>query len=224
MTTMTDRDVDRLWAAMDDQRDRTASMLETLTIDDWLHPSLCEGWNVRQVAAHLTLQQLTIRESLAFTLAHPEVMRGLTLNRTIQDLAVAQARTVEPAEIIARIRGMIGSRRHNAFVTPLEALTDSLVHSQDIAIPLGIDLTMDPEAAVRVANRRWETRHGWQARVFRKVPLDTHRFTATDIDWSRGDGPEVVGPIAPLLLVLCGRMVALDRLTGDGVEQLRHRA
>ena len=29
-------------------------------------------------------------------------------------------------------------------VTPLETLTDSLVHSQDIAVPLGRELVMDP--------------------------------------------------------------------------------
>jgi len=33
-------------------------LLEQLSDEEWRQPSLCAGWTVRDVAAHLTLQQL----------------------------------------------------------------------------------------------------------------------------------------------------------------------
>jgi hypothetical protein len=49
------------------------------------------------------------------------------------------------------------------------------------------------------------------------------RFTATDVTWTHGDGPEVQGPGEAILLALAGRPVALDELTGDGLASLRGR-
>ena len=116
---------------------------------------------------------------------------------------------------------MLASRRHNAFVTPLETLTDILVHSQDIAIPLGLDLAMRPTASTLAATRRWDTRGTWLAIVFRRLSLEGYRLTATDTHWTPGQGPEVTGPIGALLLLLTGRDAALEHLTGDGADALR---
>jgi uncharacterized protein (TIGR03083 family) len=223
MTTMAPALADAVWAAIDDQRTRTADLLERLPAEQWDHPSLCEGWTVRHVAAHLTLQQQALRDVMAFVAHHPRMLRSVTLNATIHDSAVLQARLLSSPEIIARIRAMIGSRRHNAFVTPLETLTDILVHGQDIAIPLGLDLTMPPGAGELAATRRWDTRGTWLAAVNRRLPLDGYRLTATDTGWTRGHGPDVAGPIGALLLLLTGRDAALERLTGDGADDLRSR-
>ena len=35
-----------------------AGLLADLSEREWRRPSLCDGWTVRDVAAHLTLQQL----------------------------------------------------------------------------------------------------------------------------------------------------------------------
>jgi uncharacterized protein (TIGR03083 family) len=221
MTTKTIARADDVWDAIDDQRARTADLLEQLTADQWDHPSLCEGWAVRDVAAHLTLQQQRLGDFAAFIAHHPRMLRSLTLNATIHDSALIQAGVLSSEEIIARIRSMIGSRKHNVGVTPLETLTDILVHSQDMAIPLGLDLAMRPASATLAATRRWDTRDSWLNKVFRRIPLDGCRLAATDTDWTRGAGLEVAGPIAAILLLLTGRSVALDRLTGAGVEALR---
>jgi len=223
MTTMTPALADAVWGAIDDQRTRTVDLLEGLSTDQWDHPSLCEGWTVRHVAAHLTLQQQAIRDAVAFIAHHPRMLRSVTLNATIHDSAVLQAQLLSSQEVIARIRAMIGSRRHNAWVTPLETLTDILVHGQDIALPLGLDLTMRPAAGELAATRRWDTRGTWLAMVNRRLPLDGYRLTATDITWTRGHGPEVVGPIGALLLLLTGRDAALEQLTGAGADDLRSR-
>jgi uncharacterized protein (TIGR03083 family) len=221
MTTKTPTEADAMWAAIDDQRARTADLLERITPEQWDHPSLCQGWTVRHVAAHLTLQQQRVRNAVAFFANNPRMLRSLTLNATIHDSAVLQAQRLSNQEITSQIRATIGSRRHNSFVTPLETLTDILVHSQDIAIPLGLDLPMSPTASALAATRRWDTRRSWIARVNRRLPLEGYRLTATDTTWTRGQGPEISGPIGALLLLLTGRDVALEQLNGAGTADLR---
>lgn len=222
MTTMTPAEADALWSAIDDQRTRTADLLEQLAAEQWDHASLCQGWTVRHVAAHLTLQQQRVRDVAAFVAHYPRLLRSPTLNATIHDSAVLQAHALSDQQIISRIRAMVGSRRHNAFVTPLETLTDILVHSQDIAVPLGLDLAMRPGPSAVAATRRWETRRTWLARVNARLPLDGYRFTATDTEWTRGQGPEIAGPVGALLLLITGRSAALRQLTGEGADALRN--
>lgn len=49
---------DQVWQAIDTQRANLCDLLADLGDDQWRQPSLCAGWTVRDVAAHLTLQQL----------------------------------------------------------------------------------------------------------------------------------------------------------------------
>lgn len=221
MTRLTTIDTDALWAGIDDHRSRTAALLESLTPEQWEHPSLCEGWTVRHVAAHLTGQQQRVRDALGFISRHPRVLRNTSLNAFIHDAVVLQARELSTEQIVAKIRNGMGSRRHNPGLTPLETLTDILVHSQDIAIPLGVDLPMRPALSALAATRRWDTRNTWLATVNRRLPLDTYQLTATDTDWTRGQGPDVTGPIGAILLLLTGRTAALEHLAGQGADALR---
>ncbi|MFD4438137.1 maleylpyruvate isomerase family mycothiol-dependent enzyme [Bacillus safensis] len=211
---------DELWAAIDDQRLRTADLLATLSDAEWRRPSLCEGWTVRDVAAHLTLQQLGVGDVIRFTIRHPGTLGGL--NRMIREQARVQA-VMPPEAMVAEIRGMVGSRRHNVGVTPEETLVDILVHGQDIAVPLGLVLEMSIAATVFASSRVWSYGGRGKAKVFTHVPLGDYRFTATDADWSAGSGPAISGPIAAILLLLTGRPALLDRLSGDGLPALRRR-
>ena len=221
MTRLTPTETDALWAGIDDQRASTAALLESLTTEQWERPSLCDGWTVRHVAAHLTMQQQRVRDALGFISRHPRILRSMPLNTFIHDAGVIQAQALTTEQIVAGIRNGIGSRRHNFGLTPLETLTDILVHSQDIAIPLDVELPMRPALSALAATRRWETRNSWLATVHRRLPLSTYQLRATDIDWSRGQGPDVTGPIGALLLLLTGRTAALDKLAGEGADVLR---
>jgi hypothetical protein len=49
------------------------------------------------------------------------------------------------------------------------------------------------------------------------------RMSATDADWSTGDGPSVEGPLASLILVMAGRPAPLEDLSGDGMQTIRAR-
>ena len=119
---------------------------------------------------------------------------------------------------------MVGSRRHNFALTPYEALTDIIVHGQDIAVPLGRRLEVAPEVAAVAAERTWScqfTRKGRRlTKVFRPLPWAGHRLVATDTGWAVGEGPEIRGPVLALLLLMTGRAVVLPQLEGPGVELL----
>jgi uncharacterized protein (TIGR03083 family) len=221
MATLTATETDDLWAGIDDQRARTADLLEGLTPEQWAHPSLCDGWTVRNVAAHLTMQQQRVRDALGFMVRHPRMLRSVALNDFILKAGILQAEALSTEQIIAGIRNGIGSRRHNPGLTPLETLTDILVHSQDIAIPLGVDVPMRPSLCALAASSRWDTSDTCLASVNPRRPWARSRLTATDADWSRGQGPEVTGPIGAILLLLTGRTAALEQLAGEGANALR---
>jgi uncharacterized protein (TIGR03083 family) len=198
------------------QRTSLSALLDDLTDDEWRQPSLCAGWTVRDVAAHLTMQQLGFRDVL-------RVMgewRG-SMDRTTQRVARLRAAELTTDQMIAAIRGMVGSRRHTLGVTHLETLCDILVHSQDIAIPLGRRLDLTPDAAAISASRVLSMR--WPPPLPSARKVAKWRLIATDTSWSAGDGPEVRGPMAALLLVCCGRLAALPRLSGDGAADLAAR-
>ena len=50
------------------------------------------------------------------------------------------------------------------------------------------------------------------------------RLRATDMDWSHGNGPEVRGPGEALVMLMAGRLVALEDLSGEGRAELAARS
>jgi uncharacterized protein (TIGR03083 family) len=204
---------DQVWQAIDTQRAQLCDLLAALGDDEWRQPSLCAGWTVRDVAAHLTLQQL----GPAAALGQLVKWQG-SLDRTIAHIARLRAAALTTEQIITQIRATIGSRRRNFGVTHLETLCDILVHSQDIAIPLGRHLDLPVDAAAVAASRVLSMR--WPPPPPSVKTMAGFRLAATDISWSTGDGRTVQGPMAALLLVCCGRLAALPRLSGDGAAEL----
>jgi uncharacterized protein (TIGR03083 family) len=198
---MTERlDTDQVWQAVDAQRLALVAELERLTDAEWRTPSLCAGWTVRDVAAHLTLQQVRgPGDGVTEFLRHPGGM-----NRMIREAARSRARR-PTADLIAGIRAGVGTRRHNLGLTPRETLIDALVHSQDITVPLGRPLPLAPDAAAEAATRVWE--RGWPWHPRRRFA--GFRLAATDVDWSVGAGTPVEGPIDALLMLLTGRPTEL---------------
>jgi uncharacterized protein (TIGR03083 family) len=206
-------DHDRVWQVIATQRRSLADLLDELSDEQWHRPSLCAGWTVRDVAAHLTLQQLGLRDLIGTTLH----WRG-TMDRTIQHAAYRRATSWTPGQLTAEIRTMADSRRHTLGVTELETLTDILVHSQDIALPLGHQLDMPPDAAAASASRTLTMR--WPPPQPTVRIVRGFRLVATDVAWSAGTGPQVTGPISALLLICTGRTAALPQLSGEGVPEL----
>jgi uncharacterized protein (TIGR03083 family) len=210
---------DEIWSAIDSQRGRVAEMLETLTDEQWEHPSLCDGWTVRDVGAHLTLQQMTLAQAVRLVLRNPS--HALDVNRLIRESSRTQARALSTEALVAAIRGTVGQRRHNPGVTHRETLVDILVHGMDIAVPLNLELEIPAEAAAEAAMRVRSLDGTSKNRVFRDVSLREFTLRATDYPWSAGGGPEIRGPVRALLLLLTGRPAGLADVTGPGADVLR---
>lgn len=209
------QDLDAVWAAVDRERLGLADLLEELSAQEWEHPSLCTDWRVRDVAAHLALAHTGARRA-ALDLVRA---RG-SMDLMVRDSALRHAQ-VPPAQLVAEVRAMVGSRRLAPTVTPLEPLLDALVHGQDVAVPLSRPRRMSLAAATTAATRAWTM--PWPlSRAFRtRARLRGLRLVATDTDWAAGDGDRVEGPVEALLLLLTGRTAQLDRLTGPGAARLR---
>ncbi|MGY1637553.1 maleylpyruvate isomerase family mycothiol-dependent enzyme [Geodermatophilus sp. SYSU D00742] len=206
-------DLDDVWRTIDAERADLADLLEELSPAEWETPSLCADWRVGDVAVHLTQAHMGPREALVAAVR----ARG-SFDRMIRDSAL-RAAPLPPAECARRLRAMVGSRRRAPFISPLEPLIDVLVHGQDIVRPLGRTRPMPPAAAAVAAGRVWEMGFPFSARR----RLRGFRLSATDTDWTAGEGAPVEGPIADLLLLVTGRDAALDRLDGAGARGLARR-
>jgi uncharacterized protein (TIGR03083 family) len=191
-------DDSQIWAHIDEQRADLADFLDTLTPEQWETPSLCPGWTVRQAAAHIT-QSSTNWGRLAFEL----LRSGFRFNALTLRMGRDDRR--KPDEITAAMRAMVGGRRRPPGTAVADPLADVLVHGQDIAVPLGIARTMPVAAAVIAAERLWKMGFPFNAR--KRFPNVT--FTATDADFSVGDGNVVRGPIQDIVMTLSGRRAGL---------------
>jgi uncharacterized protein (TIGR03083 family) len=208
-------DTDAVWAAIDSQRLDLADLLDDLGPAEWEQPSLCEGWRVRDVAAHLALAQTRPARAVLDL-----IRAGGRLQRMIHDTAVRHA-ALGSAQLSAQIRGMAGSRRTAPGVTPLEPLLDVLVHGQDIAVPLGRPRSMPAAAATIAATRVWDMPWPMSTTFSPRRRLTGLRLAATDAGWAVGEGDLVEGPIQALVMVLTGRTAAVrSRLSGPGVPRL----
>jgi uncharacterized protein (TIGR03083 family) len=205
-----------VWSAVDRRRSALVELLRSLTLPEWDTPSLCEGWRVRDVAAHLTLPLLTKRQLLGLALRHP----GGT-NRILRDGSVELARRHDTAEVVDRLERMVGMHRHVPGMTCREALIDVVGHTFDIAVPLGRDVPVPPVEVAEAADRVVSYRGRGNAKVFRQVPLAGYRLTADDHAWSTGEGPEIRGSMSDVFLLLTGRTVRVGELRGVGADDLR---
>jgi uncharacterized protein (TIGR03083 family) len=206
-------DTDQVWRTIDQQRVELADLMETFTDEEWEAPSLCAGWRVREVAAHLTLAQTGVLSALGSLVR----ARG-SFNRMIHDTALREAR-LPVSDYAVRLRAMVGSRKKAPMVSDLEPMMDQLVHGQDMVVPLGRTREMPVEAAAVVATRAWDMGFPFNARR----RLGHVRLIATDHPWSVGGGPAVEGPIRAHLMLVTGRDVVLPELSGPGADELRAR-
>ena len=198
--------------AADERRD-FADLLDSLTVDQWDTPSLCEGWSVRDVVAHmLSFEDLSLLGALnAFA-------RGGFWPARINRQRLEAFAALGPDELRERMRNHLHPRGITTGFGGALGLTDALIHHQDIRRPLALPRTIPADRLTTAL-----------AMAYRAPVLPVRRnarglrVEATDIAWSRGSGPVVRGPGEAILLALAGRRPALDDLDGDGLALLRSR-
>ena len=186
---------DEIWRCVDEQRVGLADLFEGLDDQQWMAPSLCEGWRVRDVAAHLTHSHMgplrMIREA---------AKSGFRFDPLILRLGREDRRSRE--QIAGALRGMAGFRIKVPGTSVAQPMIELLVHGQDIAVPLGIDHPMPTEAAVEAAKRL----SGMRFPINASKRIDGLRLVADDADFAVGNGREVRAPIADIVMMLAGRL------------------
>ena len=122
-----------VWTAIDDHRRALVGLLEDLSEEEWQRPSLCEGWTVRHVAAHLALQNTTWAMMPRAVL---DLVRRGGMNGAIRAAACRHAE-LPVRVIVGEIRDRIGVWRPVPTVTFRETAIDYLVHGQEVSGPVG---------------------------------------------------------------------------------------
>ena len=203
-----------LWPAIDAERRTFVEYLKSLPDDAWTQPSLCTGWTVRQVVAHvIALSEITLGAFLGGMLAN-----GFSINRNNEAGVRRIANSSSNAQLIARLDSRVGARTHPPGPV-MTLLGEVIVHSEDVHRALDGYGTHPAEHLTAILD--FYKRSNLVIPAKRRV--EGLRLRATDAAWSSGDGPEVSGPLIALLMAVVGRTVALDDLAGDGVATLRQR-
>lgn len=208
-------DVAELRQATVAERVALAAWLDTLDEGALATPSLCAGWTVKEVAAHL---------AVAMSGGVPSFLREIARHRGDAHAAnreLARRRAERPwPEIVATIRDRAGTRLTNPGTGPGGPFTDTLVHGGDMKHPLGV--AHEPAGDRSLAALRFLT--GRRAVGFvSRGRLRGLRLVATDVEFASGTGAEVTGRASDLMMAAAGRAAVLPELSGPGVDVLRKR-
>jgi uncharacterized protein (TIGR03083 family) len=193
------------------ERADLAAFLATLTPQQWDTPSLCSGWTVKDVVAHMISYEELGPKGLLKRFAKGWIVRAnqvgvdefAALSR--QQLLEFLGNHLTPKGLTAGFGGMI-------------ALVDGTIHHQDIRRSLHQPRTVPADRLIRVLDLVPGNPRLGAGRRVRGL-----RLRATDLDWAHGRGPEVVGPGEALLMAMAGRPAALADLAGPGRATLAAR-
>lgn len=210
MAGKTSIDTEQVWQAVAAERASLVELLRSLPESGWEQTSLCAGWRVRDVVAHLIMSADSGLGAILFNLIRA---RG-DFDRMVRDTAIRYAGRSTTAQLLAELRDSVDARVTPVGTTPVDRLMDLLVHGQDIAIPLGIPREMPVAAAESALDRVWNGGFPFHARK----KFGNYRLVASDGEWTAGTGPIIEGSVTNLLLLITGRRPAPDQLTGEGAD------
>jgi uncharacterized protein (TIGR03083 family) len=202
-----------IWPLIHAERAALAGDLANLTDEQWAAPSLCTGLTVREVLAHV----------IAGASLNPvRWLAGVIRCRFDFDKQVAMRLAEQlgatPAETIDRFRSVLTSTTKPPVPT-LAMLGETIVHAQDIRLPLGIPHDYPIGTLTRLA----EYYQGSDLPVLTKTRIRDLRLVATDGPFHTGSGPLVSGTTLALIMAMAGRGAYCDELRGDGSATLRER-
>jgi len=196
-----------------EERADFAAFLATLSPQQWQAPTLCAGWRVRDVVAHVIgYDDLDTRRLLAY------VIQGRLRLGRVNAAALARYHARSPEQLLALLTDHPQPRGVPAALGGRVGLTEALIHHQDIRRPLAQPRAIPPERllpALRIALIAPDIGGLWRIRGVRLV--------ATDLPFSAGIGQEVRGPAEALLMTIAGRHGVAGELSGPGQRKLARR-
>jgi uncharacterized protein (TIGR03083 family) len=181
-----------------------------LSTDEWQVETLCDRWSARDVVIHLADHlHRTTGDALR------AMVRGrLSPTRSAQ-LTVERHRDGQLADLLRWLELPVRSPSS-------VQLAELVIHQQDLRRPLGLARDI-PEDRLIACLDFVLTRKGSIAVSGARRRAAGLRLSATDLAWSRGDGPEVRGPAEAILMAVNGRSQATNELHGGGTALLMER-
>jgi uncharacterized protein (TIGR03083 family) len=175
-----------IWNLVREGRLALVADLAGMQAAQWELPSLCSEWRIRDVLAHVTAGAEG-RYTLG-ALIGGLARNRLSFNRWMEADGVARGAT-DPRVTLAALQAAAATRKTPPGLPATSVLADLFIHAQDMLRPLGISSSM-PHAALLPVADFMVTATGFGTRK-RIAGL---RLEASDLVWSRGDGPVVSGP------------------------------
>ena len=183
-----------------------AGVLASASDADWDAPSLCEGWRVREVIAHLTMPARYDEQSFTAELrAH-----NFDFGRLSNEIAARDAQ-LKTEELVANLHAETLLHWTPPGGGYRGALNHVVIHGLDVTVPLGLE-RRPPDETMRVVLD--DLTEGGVHEHF-GTAIEGRRLEASDLDWSYGSGPTLRGAAADLALVLCGRTIPPGRFRGE---------
>ncbi|WP_371677773.1 maleylpyruvate isomerase family mycothiol-dependent enzyme [Streptomyces sp. NBC_01276] len=193
-------------AAIAAERRELAAVLDGLSAEEWDAPSLCGGWRVREVAAHMTM---------GFRYSLPKMARELIRARgSLHRMTDLCAHKDAAAHSTRELAAFLGDNADHPWKPPVggieAALGHDVVHGLDITVALGLDRRV-PEDRVRILLECVDAR----TLTFFGADLGGIELRADDLDWSFGTGTPLSGAAQDLLLLAYGRRLPPGHLRGE---------
>lgn len=196
-----------------DERTELAELLADLTPDQWDAPTLCEQWRVRDLVAHIHSYEDLGWGRLA--------IRMLTARGSVDRanaVGVADHADKSPDELLTRARRHIQPAGLTSMMGGRIALTDGMIHQQDIRRPLGLPRQIPLERLIAALDTARNAPTLSASKLIKGLTL-----RATDLDWTTGTGLEVEGTGEALLMAMAGRRSVRSELTGPGAATMVER-
>jgi uncharacterized protein (TIGR03083 family) len=183
-----------------------ADLLDSATEAQWDTPSLCTGWRVREVIAHMTMAARYPEDKFMAELRRCEFDFG----RLSNEIASRDA-GLPASDLVASLRSEVmqywtppGGGYHGA-------LNHVVIHGLDVSVPLGVP-RRSPDRTIRIVLD--DLTAGGVHQHF-GTSIEGRSLQATDLDWSFGSGPPLRGVAEDLALLLCGRTLPAGRVEGE---------
>lgn len=198
-----------VWPVVHAERVQLVDDLRDIPADAWSTPSLCPGWDVHDVLAHLVDSAMTTRVGF---------VRRMLLARFDFDrdnaIGITRQKRDDPAETLEALSAVVGSTRTPP-ANPATRLVEAFVHGEDIRRPLGLHSNHPVDHVLDALRYQVKTAIGFGGGRERVAGL---RLMAVDAEYADGvdAGDEVRGRAIDLLLAVSGRVVPPGALTGSG--------
>jgi uncharacterized protein (TIGR03083 family) len=183
-----------------------ADLLDSATEEQWDTPSLCEGWRVREVIAHMTMAARYPEDAFMAELRRYDFDFG----RLSNEIAAKDA-GLPTGELVASLRSEVmqhwappGGGYHGA-------LNHVVIHGLDVTVPLGVP-RRSPDGTIRIILD--DLTKGGVHKHF-GTSVEGRSLQATDLDWSYGSGPALRGAAGDLAVMLCGRTLPAGRIEDE---------